>query len=597
MREHRAQSPLSEFISFSALVKLIIVLVLVVLGSRYLSAQFQDPYFGVDDANIFFVYARHISGGHGAVYNIGGEHVEGFTSLLYVLILSLLYLIKSAPEKMIFYMEIAIVSLALTGFVIAYDRIQNNLSSSKRNIIGINFRTGLLIAWIFSSPAYLTWTVLTLMDTGLWSGLVLTGVSMIGLVLLYPNSKLVQGLFVLLLGLMVIARPEGAFFLTLVVGLVFYLLWCQGFSTKSAIRYVLPLVLFPWVVFLALTGFRLSYFGYPFPNTFYAKVSPNWTYNLITGFEYFEEFISSNIFITLGITAALVWLMIGAVRLRNRERWADPGEAFNLAVSILLLGGVTLPIILGGDHFKWFRFFQPIWPLVIIPLIHIISKMTNTLFDGTALQAWFPRSSLMMIPAFLLFIFASSPSWLNPESTNLQHEFNIAVNGRTAGTVFKDLFSGTDYPTLGEVRAGGIKVTYPGDVIDLLGLNNLRMGHESGDRYGFKNHAAFSKKVFYEQQPQILLPLYTPELPEDHPYQTEWFNTTLQNLFTDEKFLSTYTVSAMEFQGIERSQYLTLIVRNDYLPELIAASSEKDIQVYIYKKMDDKIPSSWQPAE
>ena len=38
---------------------------------------------GVDDANIYFVYMKHVANGYGLVYTISGENIEGFTSLLY----------------------------------------------------------------------------------------------------------------------------------------------------------------------------------------------------------------------------------------------------------------------------------------------------------------------------------------------------------------------------------------------------------------------------------------------------------------------------------------------------------------------------------
>ena len=34
---------------------------------------------GVDDANIFFVYAKNLAEGNGLIYNTGGERVEGFS--------------------------------------------------------------------------------------------------------------------------------------------------------------------------------------------------------------------------------------------------------------------------------------------------------------------------------------------------------------------------------------------------------------------------------------------------------------------------------------------------------------------------------------
>ena len=33
---------------------------------------------GVDDANIYMVYMRNLAEGHGLVFNVGGERVEGF---------------------------------------------------------------------------------------------------------------------------------------------------------------------------------------------------------------------------------------------------------------------------------------------------------------------------------------------------------------------------------------------------------------------------------------------------------------------------------------------------------------------------------------
>ena len=33
---------------------------------------------GVDDANIFFTYGKHLAEGHGLVWNVGGERVEGY---------------------------------------------------------------------------------------------------------------------------------------------------------------------------------------------------------------------------------------------------------------------------------------------------------------------------------------------------------------------------------------------------------------------------------------------------------------------------------------------------------------------------------------
>jgi len=53
------------------------------------------PFLGIDDAYIYFVYAKNLVNGHGFVYNVGSERVEGFTSMLWVLICSASYKIFS----------------------------------------------------------------------------------------------------------------------------------------------------------------------------------------------------------------------------------------------------------------------------------------------------------------------------------------------------------------------------------------------------------------------------------------------------------------------------------------------------------------------
>src|SRR5688572_4205478 len=50
------------------------------------------PLIGIDDANIYFVYIKNFAEGNGFVYNVGGALTEGFTSILWVLIASVLYL-------------------------------------------------------------------------------------------------------------------------------------------------------------------------------------------------------------------------------------------------------------------------------------------------------------------------------------------------------------------------------------------------------------------------------------------------------------------------------------------------------------------------
>ena len=71
------------------------------------------PLVGYDEANIFFVYARNLVAGQGFVYNPGGERVEGFTSLLWLLVCAAARAITDRYEIVLFAINILVISVAL----------------------------------------------------------------------------------------------------------------------------------------------------------------------------------------------------------------------------------------------------------------------------------------------------------------------------------------------------------------------------------------------------------------------------------------------------------------------------------------------------
>src|ERR1035437_3147383 len=52
-------------------------------------------HFPFDDTFISFRYAKHLAAGHGLVWNSGGPHTEGFTNLLFVLLLGVARFVTS----------------------------------------------------------------------------------------------------------------------------------------------------------------------------------------------------------------------------------------------------------------------------------------------------------------------------------------------------------------------------------------------------------------------------------------------------------------------------------------------------------------------
>ena len=73
-----------------------------------------SPSTGIDDADIFLVYARNVSAGHGFVFNPGGDRVEGFTSLLWVLTCSAVVAATEHPEAVLLILCVVLLSAAVT---------------------------------------------------------------------------------------------------------------------------------------------------------------------------------------------------------------------------------------------------------------------------------------------------------------------------------------------------------------------------------------------------------------------------------------------------------------------------------------------------
>lgn len=437
---------------------LIAGLLLVVLGTALVWLFLGRPATGIDDAYIFFVYARNFAQGNGFVYNVGGETVEGFTSILWVLISSGLFRFFQTVEMPLLLLNLLFGTAAL---VVCLRRLES---------------FGLFLLLVASSPAWFAWSHVTLMESGLWC-LLLT---LLVLSVVEQRSNTIAAL----LPFLVIVRPESMLWgvwVILVLGLDVGLKkgWKHGLKTA-----VFPLAVFA-ISLAALVSFRMAYFGFPVPNTYYAKVSVNLFSNLWNGSGYLLRYFISSPAVFL-VMATLVWVLF-----RDLRKWKQ-GASRSLILVLCLLPGIGIPVLVGGDHFGAFRFYQPIWPLLCL----------------LAAMEW-PSISERLSPAVyraLLMVLLCSGWLLFPLTANLRHEFRIAREGCRYGAILAEAFQHNgDYPSVAVITAGGFKYAYPGNVFDLMGLNSTEMAHAPGSRTGEKNHSGFNRDLFYRWNPDILL--------------------------------------------------------------------------------------------
>ena len=609
-------------------VQITISLLILVVALGYYWAQYRFILTGIDDANIFFVYAKNLSSGHGLVYNIGGERVEGFSSILWTLISATAFYVGNqwpvTPELLLFVLNVIFLAIT-TSAALNFLRAALPLNDNK-------WRYELIYALLLlTSPAFLFWTTIALMGSGLWTALItfMTAVVLTPKIRFTWANKVVGALIVLLL----LTRPEAYLWVFVFVAILF-LRHFQVEGLKKAITSATVPLLAIVITIGSITAFRMNYFGYPFPNTYYAKVSPSIFWNIREGGLYFIRFAMSNPLVTLPVVAVFISLKNSIVDLLQGESNNKP----LLFLPIIGAIGLAIPLLIGGDHFAGFRFYQPVYPILLLTLIiwgyEVFPKFdkwnelilfligsiilsTPSLFGSNDFAAVRVYQELFTVVILLwgYIVFRVLPNFdnllekigesfksltpskassgspivlislcailiwqqveINKDIDKHQYEFFLAFNGQRTGTFVTEIFNDLDeQPVIGVITAGGVKYAYDHEVIDLLGLNHVQMGHSEGDRKGLKNHAAFNPTVFYELAPDLITPMRIDRssdyLANPPFFERPFDRDLLRNIYDDPQFLKSYHFAVVSRNDIKeiRSNALAAWFRVDYLNQL-----------------------------
>ncbi len=465
---------------------------------------FSQNVFGIDDANIFKAYAQNVSNGFGFVFQPGEARVEGFTSLLFVLLLSLLYSITGNIDLSGLLLSTSIyllvVATTITLLMVLYEKTNK--------LITLYESVGLLLIWLFASPYFVIWLSLTQMDTGLWTLIVLVAMGWCLLIdmNLHKPTQFVAGSAVILI--LVLTRPEG-----MLVSLLLPFCWLlkawftTRLVTKSKLQYFMVSSLSGigligmWLSsVVGLTWFRLAYFGWPLPNTYYAKVSPDLLYRIGQGILYAWSFVVHQPIIIISISL-LCYLVFLGYKVQTKL------VAFELIIFVLFTSLLLfIPIMNGGDHFAGWRMYQPIWPILGIVFVWYVSSYPPKWYQKYTSK----YSSIMVALVFGVLLIISQPYLIGKTRLSLDefsYEFAIADNGRIVGILLNNWFSNQNKPIVGVISAGGIAMTYQGELYDLLGLNETTIAHDGGMRKGLKNHASLNAELVIAKKPDILFPI------------------------------------------------------------------------------------------
>lgn len=518
------------------------------VGLVYAAFLKNGSFLGIDDADIFFGYAENLCNGQGITYAGNGVHCEGTTSMLWLLLCSLVFKIR-LNEPGVLAVSVTLLLASQWMWLRILSRILPECGRSS-----VAFFVYVIV--VLSSAGYVSWMTITLMDSVLWGFLV----SWMTLAIVretkdYPGSVLDRTTFAIPFALAPWSRPEAM--LVVLCGLTLTVLFrrSRGLSIRNELVW--------GIAFLAslgaLTLFRLLYFGYPFPNTFYAKVSPSFVYNVQQGTQYLLGYVRSGSFTYL----AAVCLVVVVSRMVLRPFLGKRGKGITQTELpwVWCLALFLPPVFAGGDHFGYARFFQPVWPLLCILLVSTFAPIVAGKWPKTSGVDW---ARIAVLFAFVLFSFFSSgkkwgnnPAW--SRFSPIHHEFPIAETGRNNGRILSEMFDGlSEKPVLGVISAGGISRTYHGRIVDLMGLNNTMIAHYPGNRFGVKNLAAFEPALFRELDVDLM------------PFEpTPFRSMVLKGMLETESFIENWRCGRIK-KNENEEETPPFFVENEFLDRLLS---------------------------
>ncbi|HEU4723671.1 MAG TPA: hypothetical protein VFU59_00090 [Candidatus Eisenbacteria bacterium] len=352
-----------------------LVLLGLALAAILLAIHVRAYFFLTDDAFISFRYAQNLSQGHGLVFNPGGERVEGYTNLLWVLILAGFDALGLAPERVANVLSVA-ATAALVALVVRFV-----WTRAPRGQAWVALLPALFLA---STRSFAVWASSGL-ETRLFELLLVAGLfRLVEAMEAHEESGPPRlGAAPWLFGLAALTRPDGA----LIGGCV--MLAAAGYRGWTARRAPWG-DLAAWWPLLALVGantaFRLAYYGEWLPNTYYAKVGGHFAW--ARGARYLAAFALEY--------GALLWLPAIAVAIG----WFAKRKA--LLVPILIAAAIVPHALyvaaIGGDHFE----YRPLD--VYLPLLFVLVAVGAGAWATTRARAWGAAAYAALIVVGLVWL-------------------------------------------------------------------------------------------------------------------------------------------------------------------------------------------------
>lgn len=453
-------------------------------GLLYLRALAWDV---VDDAYISFRYARNLMEGHGLVFNVG-ERVEGYTNFLWTVLLAPFIGLGSPP---------AVVAV-LGGLAFAGMTLWLVYSLGKR-IMGSGLGATAAV-FLALDGSFALWSVGG-METLMFTCLVFIAARAYLREQSAPSCLPLSGL---LFALAAMTRPEGVMLFVVTVGhqaFVRLLEEHRPFQRRDLAR----ILLFGGLWGTYFLG-RWWYYGFPLPNTFYAKVSLRGPRaQFVRGLRYLLTFGH----VHLGYVA---WLPLAVVMLRRLDRWVS----YALCMLVTYAGYV---VCVGGD-WSVGRFLVPVLPFFYLLLAQGLGegyRWLQAVRRGRSIRLRRLSGALL---AILLVSMGLASSWWGEYGLFIQ-PFEAGRASRARRGMGRWLQESLPSDAVIGVDAAGEVPYYSGlRTIDLFGITQPAIAHmEVPDMgQGTPGHEKFGLAFVLAHRPDYIV-IYGNALDGIEPYQ------------------------------------------------------------------------------
>jgi len=422
------------------------------------------PYFA-DDSLISLQYVKRFLEGHGLTWT-DGRAVEGYSNLLWILILSALS-----------FTTIDLITLSrLLGWICSVGIcVLVSRHYSKEKNVGILQFVGIalgLLLYVGAGPVAV-WSIAGL-EMPLYCLLIVAStLSLFDLLSDKEKSINVSFLHGASLGALCLTRPDAPIFVT--TSLVTLLISRFIDRNSITIKSIAIIFLIPFFCILSQLLFRLFYYQSWIPNTALVKIAPSY-FHIKDGFDYLYRGVTAFIsFFILGIFGLIFILRSKENRLKG---FFILSSAFTWCCYVVLVG---------GDIFVSFRLILPVYTFLALAIVEGASAIPNELFR---------KNSYFKIFLFLIICAAITSHFFQQQGRReliAAHTERWEWDGEVVGKMLGQAF-GSSKPLIAVTAAGCIPYWSNLPSIDMLGLNDYylprhppanfgqgKLAHELGD--------------------------------------------------------------------------------------------------------------------